>query len=75
MGCFSLSAVEHLLIWLVVLCAVVAFVRLVMPAVFAQLGQPGSVVIGALNIVMWAVVCVVLIIVVFDLLSCLAPLR
>jgi hypothetical protein len=71
MRCFSLELIEQVLIWLVVIGAVIAIVRLLLPAVLAQFGGGGSILIAALNILMWAVVLVFVIIVCFYLISCL----
>jgi hypothetical protein len=65
--CFSLGWLEQLLIWLVVVCAVVAVIRILVPMV----APPFPVVIQILNVVMWAVITIAVIILVFDLLSCL----
>jgi branched-subunit amino acid transport protein AzlD len=69
--CFSLGWIESLLIWLVVVCAVVAVIKLLLPYAFAQLGNPGALVVQVLNIVMWAVVLIFVIYIAFDLLACL----
>lgn len=71
MGCLSLGWVENLLIWLVVIGAVIALVRLVLPLALGPLGTVGSTVSGALNIIIWALVAIAVIVLVFDLLSCL----
>ena len=69
--CFTLGWLEHLLIWLVVVGAVVALVRLVLPLALGALGTAGGVIVQALNIVMWAIVAVAVIVIVFDLIACL----
>lgn len=69
--CFSLNWIENLLIWLVIVCAIVAVIKLVIPYAVGQLGSPGTLVMQVLNIVMWAVVLIFVIIIVFDLLACL----
>lgn len=71
MGCFSLGWLENLLIWLVVIGAVVALVRLILPLALGPLGPAGTMVSQALNIIIWALVAIAVIILVFDLLSCL----
>jgi hypothetical protein len=71
MACISLGFIENILIWLVVLGAVLALVNLLLPLVLGPLGAAGATIIAALRIVVWAVVCVFVIIVVFDLMSCL----
>ena len=69
--CFSLAWIENVLIWLVIVCAVVGLLRLVLPFVLAQLGVAGDLLMKAINIVVWAIVCVAVIIFVFDLVGCL----
>lgn len=69
--CFSLEWFKELLVWLVIICAVVAILRLLVPFVLAQIGSPGGVLAQAINIVLWAVICIFVIYVVFDLVSCL----
>lgn len=67
--CFSLLWLKDLLIWLVVIAAVIAIIRLFIPWVTTQLGLP---IVGqVLNIVLWAVVVIVVIMIVFALLQCL----
>jgi hypothetical protein len=65
--CFSLGWVEHLLVWLVVICAVVAIVQLLLPLIITPLG---GVVAQIIKIVLWAVVAIAVIYVCFDLISC-----
>jgi hypothetical protein len=67
MGCFSLGWLEQLLIWLVVVCAVVAIIRLLLPLAMA----PFPVVLQILNVIMYAVVAIAVIVLLFELLSCL----
>ena len=70
--CFSLGMIEYALIWLVIVCAVVAVLRIFVPWI---LGVFGVVVDGRvmqiLNIIIAAIVLIYFIILVFDLLSCL----
>lgn len=74
-GCFSLGAIENLLIWLVVVGAVVALIRLLVPVVVGPLGQFGSIVVQALYIVLWAIVAIAVIVLIFELLACVVPIR
>lgn len=67
MTCFSLGFLEQLLVWLVIVCAIVAIIRLLLPLVVS----PFPVVMGILNIIMWAVIAIAVIYLVFDLLACL----
>jgi len=71
MACFSLVWLGNLLIWLVVIAAVVALVRLLLPLALGPLGAAGATIGQALNIIIWAIVAVAVIVLVFDLLNCL----
>ena len=74
--CFSLAWLESFLVWLVVICAVVALLRLLVSFVIPKLGLGGEVmgfVVKAITIVIWAIVCIALIYFVFDLILCLGP--
>ena len=66
--CFSIGWLEQLLVWLIIVCAVVAVLRLIVPWVAAQLGVP--VIAQVLNIILWAVICIFVIYFVFALLAC-----
>ena len=70
MACFSLAFIEQLLIWLIVIGAVVAIVKLILPMALGPLGGPGAVLVQALNIILWAIVAIAIVIIVFDLLAC-----
>jgi hypothetical protein len=65
--CFSLGWLEQLLIWLIVICAIIAVVRLLLPLAMA----PFPIVIQILNIIMYAVIAIAVVILIFDLLGCL----
>ena len=74
--CFSLQWLESFLVWLVIVCAVVALIRLLIGFIIPKLGvgaEVASVVVRALWIVMWAIICVALIYFIFDLIMCLGP--
>jgi hypothetical protein len=73
--CFTLDWFMHLLIWLVIVCAVIAILRIFVPWVLAKL-SPGPQVADAIamvgriiNIVIWAVIIIFAIYVVFALMS------
>jgi hypothetical protein len=70
--CFSLGFIEQLLVWLVIVCAIVAILRLLLPWVAAQLGAAGGIVLAVINIILWAVVCIYVIYFCFMLIECLA---
>ena len=67
--CFSLPWLEQLLVWLVIVCAIIAILRLLLPWVAAQLGIP--IIAQVINIILWAVVVIFVIYFCFALLSCL----
>lgn len=71
MACLSIGFLENLLIWLVIIGAIVALVRLVLPLALGNLGVAGSTIAQALNIVLWAAVVIFLIVLIFDLIACL----
>lgn len=68
MGCFSLGWLQQMLVWLVIVSAIVAIIRLLIPWItsmtFPIVGQ-------ALEIVLWAVIAIIVIYIIFALLSCL----
>lgn len=67
MGCFSIEWLLHLLIVLIVLCAVIAILRI---WVFPMLGSTDPRIVQTINIIIWVVVAIFVIYVCFDLLSC-----
>jgi hypothetical protein len=69
MGCFTLQWLEQFLVWCVIVGAIIAIIRLVVPWILGQVGIP--LLAQAVNIILWAVVCVFVIYIVFALLSCL----
>lgn len=70
--CFSLGWFENLLIWLVIIGAVVSLLKLLLiPYILAPLGNPGAIIIKALDIIVWAIVAIAIIVFIFDLISCL----
>jgi hypothetical protein len=72
MSCFSLAAVENLLIWLILLTAIVMIVRLVVPYLLSLTGVAmPPIIMSVINIVFWAVICIAVIMVIFWLISCL----
>lgn len=67
--CFTLGWLESVLVWLVVLAAVIAIIRLLVPWITSMFGLP---VVGQiLNIILWAIVAIAVIYICFDLISCL----
>jgi hypothetical protein len=69
MTCFTLAWLEQFIIWLIVVAAVIAIIRLLIPIINSLTGMP---IIGrVLEIILWAFVAIAIVIVVFALLSCL----
>lgn len=69
MSCLSLGFVEQLCIWLVIVCAIVAIIKLLVPFLTGLIGFP---IIGQIiNIVLWAVVAIMAIYIIFALIGCL----
>lgn len=74
--CFGLEWFEDVLIWIIVVCAVVALLKLLVGFVLPKLGMAGEVVaflVAAIRIVIWTIICIALVIFVFDLIACLLP--
>ena len=69
--CFSLGWIEQLLVWIVIVCAVVGILKLLLPFVLSQLGAGGGQPVGAINIVLWAVIAIFVIYICFALISCI----
>jgi hypothetical protein len=69
--CFNLAWWENVFIWLVIVAAIVAIIRLFIPFVTSALGAPGAIIGQALNIILWAIIAIVVIAIIFGLLSCL----
>lgn len=70
--CFSLGWFQQLIVWMIVVGAVVGILRILLPWVAGQLGGAGGVVVGVLNIVLWAVVAIAVVYFCFALIACLA---
>lgn len=69
--CWSLGWIEDTLIWLVVVGAVVAIIRLFLPPILANFGAAGATATQIFNVILWAVVIIAVIVFAFELLSCL----
>lgn len=69
MACFSLAWLQQLCIWLIVVVAVVAIIRLLVPYLTSLIGVP--IVAQIINIVLWAVVAIMCVYIIFALISCL----
>lgn len=68
--CFTLAWLQQLFIWAIVIGAIIAIIRILLPMVFAQFGGGGA--LGQIiNIVLWAFVAIVVVYIAFALISCL----
>ena len=65
--CFSIEWFLHLLIVLIVVCAVIAIMRI---WVFPMLGSTDPRIVQTINIIIWVIVAIFLIYICFDLLEC-----
>jgi hypothetical protein len=76
MMCFSLGAIEHLLIWIVVVLAMLAIIRVLLALANppAELAWALGAAISVVRIVIWAAIVIAVIVVVFGLLACIVPL-
>ena len=67
--CFTLAWLQQLLVWLVIVCAIVAIIRLLVPWITGIIGLP---IIGqVINIILWAFLAIICIYLIFALLQCL----
>lgn len=69
--CFSLDAIEHLLIVAVIVVAIILILKIFAGTILSKLGEGGVVALQVLNIILWAAIVIAVIIFVFMLLSCL----
>lgn len=74
--CFSFSWIAQLLIWAIIICAAFAILNIVVPFVLSKVGvsiasEAVALIIRVIKIVLWAVVCIFIVIICFDLISCL----
>lgn len=72
MSCMSPEFLGHLLVQIIVICAVVAIIRLLVPFVLSQIGAAGGVVAGVINIVLWAIIAIAVVWFCIDLLGCVS---
>ncbi len=72
--CFGLAWFEQILIWIVVICAVIALLKLLVSFVLPKFGMGAEIVafiVAAVRILIWALICIFAIIFIFELISCL----
>lgn len=67
--CFTLGWAEQLIIWLIIVFAVIAIIKILLPQLTALIPFP---VVGAIiQIILWAVVAIMVVKVIFMLFACL----
>ena len=71
MLCFSTGWIEHLIIQVVLLVATIAIIRLLVPWLLNLVGVTSGPLMQAINIALWACVVIFVIVLCFDLFSCL----
>lgn len=73
--CFSLAWLQQILIFLIIIGAIVAILKLVVPYALsmlgAELGAGANLVIAVFKIVLWAIVAIFCVIICFQLIACL----
>ena len=67
--CFTLGWIESLCVWLIIVAATAAIIRILVPYLTSLIGIP--IVAQIINIVLWAVVAIMAVYIIFSLLSCL----
>jgi uncharacterized membrane protein len=71
MQCFSLEGIKNFIIWFIVVCAVVAILRLILPILLGWLGVVISpFIMRIINIILVAVVLIFLVVILFNLAEC-----
>lgn len=68
--CFSALWLMNTLIWLVVLCAVVAILRIIVPWAFAQMGVSLDPLMRVINIIIGVVIFIAVVWFIYDLYVC-----
>lgn len=73
MGCFTADFFENLLIWLVIIIVIVGIIKLLIPYLAGIFGGPpgGEIVLKILSYVLWGIIVIFIIVLAFDLFSCL----
>jgi hypothetical protein len=69
MSCLNLGFLEQLIVWLIIVGAIIACIKLLVPWVTSISGMP---VVGQIiMIILWAIVAIMVVYLIFGLLSCL----
>jgi hypothetical protein len=68
--CFTAGWAEQLIIWIIEVIALIMIIRLVLPWAVSFFALPG-IVVSIINVVLWAIIAIVGVIIIFDLFSCI----
>lgn len=69
--CLTAAYLFTLFIWLVVVGAIYAIIRLVVPAVLANFGGPGTLLARVISIILWAILLIAVLYIIWGLVECL----
>lgn len=73
--CFSLDWLMHIIILGIIVCAIIAILRVVVPFVLSQMGATigagANVVITCFKIALWAVIAIIVVVICFQIIACL----
>lgn len=69
--CFSAAWLQSFLIWLVIIAAIFAILKLVVPFILAKVGVEAGIIVQILSILLWAFIAIVVIYIAFAAISCL----
>lgn len=72
MGCWTIGFLEDLIIRIIILAAIIAIIKVIVPWVLSLIGGVGAPVVQIVYIILWAIVAIWCVIIVFELLQCLA---
>lgn len=70
MGCFSIAWIAQLAIWLVVVVAVFAIIKILVPWIASKLGADGAIAAQIISICLWTAIAIAVILIVASLLAC-----
>lgn len=73
-SCMSLGFLQQILIWVVVVVVVFGLIKLLLPYILGPLGEAGTVIAGAIRLIMWGIIAIAVIYIIFALVSCMGPL-
>jgi hypothetical protein len=69
--CWSLSFLEDLIIRIIILCAIIAIIKILVPWILSLIGGISAPIVQILYIILWAIVAIWCVIICFELFECL----